>query len=144
MVEGDLTILQLNCRRSAQVLHLLLNNEEIANKVHILLIQEPFARFENVVSHHRWTPYGRSGTYSEDDIDEEWPRRQPLPRYPRVLTYANNALLRADISEVGPFHPDTQSIHLQMPPSSTIQGITIHNVYNPPQPPIPRSRCGRG
>lgn len=130
-----LTIVQLNCHKSAQVMHALLNDEAVYQGAHVLCLQEPFSRFDNLVGHHNWVAYGKSGEY-DDEALTTWPRKHPLPRYPRVLTYINKNLLQSEVSEVGAFHPDAQSIAIAVDDSTDAgqdegtKTIVIHNLYN--------------
>ncbi|KAE8182285.1 hypothetical protein CF328_g8563 [Tilletia controversa] len=135
---SDLRILQLNCRRSAAVVHSLLNNPA-TQKYHVLCIQEPFARFENPVGHPSWLPVGDSGP-TQYNLD--YPRDTPLPPHPRVVIYINKDLQTANVSVVGVPHPDlvTVNIDLQGRPQQAsaedgvepeISAISITNIYNP-------------
>ncbi|KAE8182470.1 hypothetical protein CF336_g8542 [Tilletia laevis] len=135
---SDLRILQLNCRRSAAVVHSLLNNPA-TQKYHVLCIQEPFARFDNPVGHPSWLPVGDSGP-TQYNLD--YPRDTPLPPHPRVVTCINKDLQTANVSVVGVPHPDlvTVNIDLQGRPQQAsaedgvepeISAISITDIYNP-------------
>ena len=59
----------------------------------ILCLQGTLFRSPNVVSHHQWMPYGKSGELEPLDVEDR-PRETTLPGFSRVLTDVNQSLLQ--------------------------------------------------
>ncbi|SNX85028.1 uncharacterized protein MEPE_03736 [Melanopsichium pennsylvanicum] len=122
----SLHIAQLNCHRSTAITHSLLNDSSL-DPVDIVLIQEPFAIFQNPISHHRWRAYGSLGPVP--------PKFQGLPstqnpiRHPRVITYVHRQWAPGHIRVIEPSHPDLLCIELTLQDGSK---VNITNIYNPP------------
>lgn len=136
MVARPLSILQLNCNKSTAVMHTLLNDPSIAAETDILVLQEPFTRLANPVSHHNWVCYGKVGDSPTPTTDYA-PKKDPPP-YPRVLIYVHKRISQADVDVVGHVHYDFMAIHLRLPPQPDdgsgeppLRSLVIHNVYNP-------------
>ena len=122
-------ILQLNAHCSPDVLHSLLNTPA-SNAYDIICVQEPFAVFNNMVSHPNWSILVDPANVAWSAASYSLGHTTALPERRRTVIYANRWLSANDIQVIGINHPDIIAIQVRL--ASQAEPLLLCNIYNPP------------